>query len=68
MIESNKNRIASLGGIEAIISAMSAYKVVGDLQESACFALGNLASPYSMFTLCIVSALSITGRLCSSQQ
>ncbi len=36
-------KIASLGGLEAIMAAMSAHKDHGGVQEQACGALGNLA-------------------------
>ncbi len=47
----NGVKIASLGGIEAIIEAMSIHKDHNGVQEWACAALGNLASSSSMFCL-----------------
>ncbi len=40
----NKVKIASLGGIEAIIKAMSTHKDNSGVQEYACAALRNLAA------------------------
>ena len=40
----NKDKIASLGGIEAIIEAMSTHKDHSAVQEKACGALWNLAA------------------------
>ncbi len=39
----NNVKIASLGGIEASIKAMSTHKDHNGVQEQACAALGNLA-------------------------
>ena len=39
----NKVKIASLGGIEVIITAMSTHQDHNGVQEHACTALGNLA-------------------------
>jgi hypothetical protein len=39
MVANNKAKIASLGGIEAIISAMSTYKDHAEVQRWACYAL-----------------------------
>ncbi len=40
----NKVKIASLGGIEAILAAMSAHKDHIEVQEQACGALASLAA------------------------
>ncbi len=42
-------KISSLGGIEAIMSAMSNYKDHSEVQLWACNALGNLAINDGMF-------------------
>ena len=39
----NQVKIASLGGIEVIIKAMSTHKDHSGVQKNACGALGNLA-------------------------
>jgi hypothetical protein len=44
MYLANKDKIASLGGIEAIIKAMSTHKDHSAVQEKACGALWNLAA------------------------
>jgi hypothetical protein len=44
-------KIASLGGTEAIISAMSTHKDHIGVQQDACAALGSLASRNGMFML-----------------
>ena len=49
MTEKNKSKIAALGGIEAIISAMSTYKDHSGVQSNACNALGNLALNEGVF-------------------
>jgi hypothetical protein len=41
--ENNRVKIASLGGIEAIIKTMSAHQDHNGVQEQACGALGILA-------------------------
>ena len=40
----NRVMIASLGGIEAIIKAMSTHKDSSEMQENACGALANLVA------------------------
>jgi hypothetical protein len=45
----NRVKIAVLGGIEAIMNAMSTHKDHFGVQEKACNALGNLASNEGMF-------------------
>ncbi len=49
MTEKNKSKIAVLGGIEAIIEAMSTYKNHSGVQWKACAALGGLVSKEGMF-------------------
>jgi len=44
MYVANKGKIASLGGIEAIIEAMSTHKDHSVVQEKACAAFWNLAA------------------------
>ncbi len=43
LVLANKVKIASLGGIEAIIKVMSTHKENSEVQEKACCALLNLA-------------------------
>jgi hypothetical protein len=43
LFTANKVKIASLGGIEAIIKAMSTHKDISIVQEKACSALWSLA-------------------------
>ncbi len=46
LFTANKVKIASLGGIEAIIKAMSTHKDHSGVQENACRAFGNLAASH----------------------
>ena len=43
IMAANKIKIASLGGIEAIIKAMATHQDHNGVQENACAALRNLA-------------------------
>ena len=47
----DRAEIVSLGGIEAIISAMSTHKDHAKVQEEACSALGYLVANDGMFSL-----------------
>ncbi len=65
MTEKNTVKIASLGGIEVIISAMSTHSDDSGVQENACYALCNLAFLNGMFyplpywSTCVLSDLQI---------
>ena len=48
----NRVKIASLGGIQAIIEAMSTYKDNSGVQEKACGALWNLTAYNDGICLC----------------
>ena len=52
MTEKSRPKIAALGGIDAIIRAMSVDKDYPELQENACCALVNFAFIDGMFCLC----------------
>ncbi len=51
MAEKNRVIVASLGGIEAIISAMTNHKYHSGVQEWACHALAELALKDGMLLL-----------------
>ena len=54
----NEVKIASLGGIEAIIKAMSTHKDHSGVQENACSALWNLAANDGMCSSAFVLSSS----------
>jgi hypothetical protein len=65
----NKAKIASLGGIEAIISAMSTYKDHSEVQAHACSALCGLVSKDGMFLLiCFLCDLDCESVMLSGLQ
>ena len=56
----NEVKIASLGGIEAIIKAMSTHKDNSGLQKYACGALNNLAANQGILLFSVLFSI----RLC----
>ena len=63
----NKVKIASLGGIEAIIKAMSTHKDHSGIQQQACCALWDLAlnegSAFFVFSFFLFVSLVLPGCL-----